>query len=100
MANQTKGALGYTTRSKGSTPATLTFSSAVGATSGGTENITFKNILPGMIVNVVPRTTIGAGLIMSQPPVVTAKNTLTFYWYNPTGAPITPTAFVADIIVL
>lgn len=78
----------------------FTFSSAVGAGAGGTEEITVSGyrVSPNDIVLIVPHATLDAGLIMSQPPRVTGANKITFFWYNTTGAPITPTAFRADFI--
>lgn len=82
---------------------TFTFTTEVAATSGGIEAFTVTiGTLPlttGKMILVIPRATLDAGLLMSQPPRITALNQITFFWYNTTVAGITPTAFEADILV-
>lgn len=99
MANATITSLTGYKRPRGTDGLSITFSTAVTNAQRGSENVTITGLRLGQMIYAVPRSQLTEGLIMNQPPVITAANTVTFYWYNASGAPITPGTIIFDYIV-
>lgn len=99
MAYPTLTSLTGFKRPRGTNGRSITFSGSVPNAQKGSETATITGVQPGQMIYAVPRSQLTEGLIMNQPPVVTAVNTVTFYWYNASGAPITPGTIIFDYIV-
>lgn len=91
MATETKTATGGIISGVQITAA-LNTAGTINAGAVGTLTITVPGLLVGMIPQVTLRSALDVGLVMAQPPWVSAANTLKLAFLNPTGSNITPAA--------
>ncbi len=79
---------------------TVTFTAITNGADSSALTITAKGAQIGMFADIRFRAVLEAGIIMKQPPIVTAADTITFYLYNTTGAPVTPASQTVDYWVI
>ena len=100
MPTITQSAAGAATRN-GGPPLTVALSGigSVAAAGTGVLTVTVKGLVLGQIIELRPRTQVSAGFVFTQPPYVSAANTLKVLVTNITAGGLTPGDLVCDLFI-